>query len=80
MTECTCEAKDMPFGRCCKAPTLAEVTAQRDKLLEAFKLALQALEAIGDEMTFGERYTNAGQYLIDSLNPAREAIAECERK
>jgi uncharacterized Zn finger protein (UPF0148 family) len=48
------------------------------ELLEALKLALQALEAIGDEMTVGERYTNAGQYLLDSLNPARAAIAKAE--
>lgn len=25
--ECTCEAKDMPYGRCCKAPTSAHMTA-----------------------------------------------------
>ena len=25
--ECTCAAKDMPFGRCCKAPTSASVIA-----------------------------------------------------
>ena len=25
--ECTCAAKDMPFGRCCKAPTSASVVA-----------------------------------------------------
>ena len=46
------------------------------ELLEALRLALQALEAISNEMTVGERYTNAGQHLLDSLNPARAAIAK----
>ena len=26
-TECTCAAKYMPFGRCCKAPTSSDVIA-----------------------------------------------------
>jgi len=28
--ECTCAAKDMPFGRCCKATTSASVIAGLD--------------------------------------------------
>ncbi len=49
-----------------------------NEALNALKGALKALEAISDEMTVGERYTNAGQYLLDSLNPARDAIAKAE--
>jgi len=55
-----------------------ELTAQRDELLTALKLAYKALDAIGDEMTVGERYTNAGQYLLDSLQPSIAAIAKAE--
>lgn len=50
---------------------------------QALQAALHALEAIGDEMTVGERYTNAGQYLLDALPLVREALAEttlCECK
>lgn len=45
-------------------------------LLEALQLAHKALDAIANEMTVGERYTNAGQYLLDSLEPSRVAIAK----
>jgi len=45
-------------------------------LLEALQGALKALDAIGDEMTVGDRFTNAGQYLIDALMPARAAISK----
>ncbi|WP_368640430.1 hypothetical protein ABRZ04_04245 [Castellaniella ginsengisoli] len=43
---------------------------------EALAAALKALEAISDEMTVGERYTNAGQYLIDALPTVRAALAQ----
>ena len=33
-------------------------------------------DAIFDEMTVGERYTNAGQYLIDAFPVVREALAK----
>ena len=46
------------------------------ELLSALRLTLLALEAISAEMTVGERYTNAGQHLLDALNPARKAIAK----
>ena len=39
MTECTCDAKDMPFGRCCKAPTSASVIA-------GLQMALSQAEAM----------------------------------
>ena len=48
--------------------------AAAPELLEALNIALIALEAISDEMTIGERYTSAGQHLIDALEPARDAI------
>lgn len=54
------------------------MTTQSDLLqmaVEALEAALKALDAIGDEMTVGERYTNAGQHLIDALPTARAAIA-----
>lgn len=48
---------------------------QHVKTLEdALNLALKALEAISDEMTVGERYTNAGQHLLDALQPCRNAL------
>lgn len=45
-----------------------------EEMFTALQAANQALDAIGDEMTLGERYTNAGQYLIDSVPLVREAI------
>lgn len=54
--------------------------AAAPNMYEALLVALEALEAISDEMTIGERYTNAGQYLIDSLTPVREVIAKVEGK
>lgn len=54
----------------------ARLIAAAPDLLEALELAHKALEAIANEMTVGERYTNAGQYLLDSLEPSRDAIAK----
>lgn len=65
------DEKDSPL-----AEANARLIAAAPELLEALQLALKALEAIGEEMTVGDRYTNAGQYLLDSLNPARAAIAK----
>ena len=39
MIACTCAAKDMPFGRCCKAPTSASVIA-------GLEMALSQAEAM----------------------------------
>lgn len=50
--------------------------AAAPELLEAAEAALKALEAIADEMTVGDRYTNAGQHLLDALTPCRDAIAK----
>ena len=49
-----------------------------NELTEALQLALNALEAISDEMTVGDRFTNAGQHLLDALMPARAAIANAK--
>lgn len=57
-----------------EAKANAGLIAAAPDLLEALRGALKALEAIGYEMTVGDRYTNAGQYLTDALIPAREAI------
>lgn len=46
------------------------------ELKTAAQQALKALEAISDEMTVGERYTNAGQYLLDALGPLRAALSQ----
>lgn len=46
------------------------------ELRQAAQQALKALEAISDEMTVGERYTNAGQYLLDALGPLRAALSQ----
>lgn len=54
----------------------AKLVAAAPELLQALRDAHKALDAIADEMTVGERYTNAGQYLIDSLPTARAAIAK----
>lgn len=62
------------------SPKNGDMIAASSDMYEALKLALKALNAIGHEMTLGERYTNAGQYLIDALDPARAAIAKAEGK
>jgi len=36
---------------------------------------LHHMETFTSEMTFGERYTNAGQTALDSLAPLRAAVA-----
>lgn len=44
------------------------------ELVTALQAAFEALDAIYDEMTVGERYTNAGQYLIDAFPVVRDAL------
>lgn len=56
----------------------ARLTDLERELLEAAKAALLALEGVLEELTVGERYTNAGQGLIDALSPIRAAIAKAE--
>lgn len=43
---------------------------------EAMKLALEALEAVSMEMTVGERYTNAGQQVLDAIDLLRVALSQ----
>ena len=58
MIECTCEAKDMPFGRCCKAPTSASVIAglemalsQAEAMIERQQHVMQRAMAAWDSTT-----------------------------
>lgn len=44
--------------------------------IEAMKLALEALEAVSKEMTVGERYTNAGQQVLDAIDHLRVATTQ----
>ena len=57
------------------AAELRRLHALNAQMLEALQAALNALASISGEMTVGDRYTNAGQYLLDSLTPVRAAIA-----
>lgn len=56
--ECTCPAKDMPFGRCCKAPTSASVIAglemalsQAASMIERQQHVMQRAMAAWDSTT-----------------------------
>lgn len=62
-----------PWGVC---QADARLIAAAPELLDALRNACKALDAIAAEMTVGDRYTNAGQYLIDALPEARAAIAK----
>lgn len=53
---------------------IGELRKQRDELVTALRVALNALEEISGEMTVGDRFTNAGQYMIDALPIARAAM------
>ena len=44
--------------------------------IEAMKTALEALEAVSMEMTVGERYTNAGQQVLDAIELLRVATTQ----
>jgi hypothetical protein len=62
-----------------------QMKAERDRLsainaelIEALKLADKTMEEISKEMTAGERYTNAGQYLLDTPAVVRAAIAKAQ--
>lgn len=44
-------------------------------LWDALKVANDALESISNEMTVGDRWTNAGQSLLDALPVTRSALA-----
>lgn len=71
----TIGATDRRFRNRDDAATAWNLRAPANAVFDALQTALKALEAISDEMTVGERYTNAGQYLLDALQPARNAIA-----
>lgn len=44
--------------------------------IKVMKMALEALEAVSKEMTVGERYTNAGQQVLDAIDHLRVAISQ----
>jgi hypothetical protein len=78
---------DEPGGRICEVfmnclvredgrEANALLIAAAPELLEAAQTALSALESIANEMTVGDRFTNAGQLLLDALEPCRAAIAK----
>lgn len=76
---------DTVTGRVVASGTVAngaqlQMMAAAPDMYEALKLALKALNEISHEMTVGERYTNAGQYLIEALAPGHAALAKAEGK
>lgn len=52
------------------------MTDQNQLLREALTLAKDAIEAVMDEMAVGDRFTNAGQSLLDVIGPIRAALAQ----
>ena len=69
-----------PKGTQVSIRVLTQLLEQRAELLEALMLALSAIEQTTSEMTVGDRFTNAGQSLIDALNPCRAAIANATQQ
>ena len=69
---------DMTYIAAANPSAILELLAINAKLVEALKAAKKALDAIGDEMIVGERYTNAGQYLIEAIEPVNAALAKAE--
>jgi len=54
----------------------ARLIAAAPELLEALRVALKALDEIGDAMTVGDRFTNAGARLCIAVPAARAAITK----
>lgn len=74
---CVYDSEDALYSALCDAAQAQPVVNQSlTTEREALTAALKALEAISEEMTVGERYTNAGQYLIDALPTVRAALAQ----
>jgi hypothetical protein len=53
----------------------AVLAAAAPEMLVALEASLAAINAVCEEMTVGDRFTNAGQALIDALGTVRNAIA-----
>lgn len=49
-----------------------------DEVIQALELALSSIEETVSEMTVGDRFTNAGQSLLDALIPCRNAVAKAK--
>ena len=62
----------------CKAN--ARLIAAAPLMLEALMIALASLEEVAQEMTVGDRFTNAGQSVLDALLPVKSAIEEAKGK
>lgn len=52
----------------------AHLISSAPELLQALELALSAIVFTCNEMTVGDRFTNAGQTLLDAITPCRKAI------
>jgi hypothetical protein len=65
--ECTCAAKDMPFGRCCKAPPIlaAEHRGMRVDYSGLFKQATSALKQGGKEPGLAEMMRQLKDHLTE---------------
>ena len=61
-------------------PDWDQIKPFNDRIAELEKVAKQALEAIeefvSNELTFGQRYTNEGQCLLDSIAALRQALEQ----
>lgn len=71
-----------PFDRWLahKAWDAALASPKVQMLRDALKVANDTLESISDEMTVGDRWTNAGQDLLDALPVTRNALAAMEEQ
>lgn len=54
----------------------ARIFAATNDMLDALIIAEEAITATIEEMTVGDRFTNAGQFLLDAVIPVRAAIAK----
>lgn len=61
-------------------PDWDQIKPFNDRIAELEKVAKQALEAIeefvSNKLTFGQRYTNEGQCLLDSITALRQALEQ----
>lgn len=58
------------------ATTVSALEARVEELEGALRVALDAIEETCNEMTVGDRFTNAGQLLLDALPVCRSALTK----